>query len=98
MPACLLSVPVWFLGVILNLYIPYEGFIILFSGVHILRLGKNTRGKNKMTLSQPSDAPNRILLRASLLPLPLIDLLLLFHLRFMYPVLRNDLPILFRPG
>lgn len=51
-----------------------------------------------MTLSQPSDPPNRILLRAPLLPLPLIDLLLLFHLRFMYLVLRNDLPILFQHG
>jgi len=65
---------------------------------HILRLGRNTGGKKEMTLSQPSNAPNRIPLRPPLRPLPLIDLLLLLHTSFMYLVLCNNLRILFRRG
>ena len=65
---------------------------------HILRLGRNTGGKKEMTLSQPPNAPNRIPLRPPLRPLPLIDLLPLLRLSFIYLVLRNNLRILFRCG
>jgi hypothetical protein len=65
---------------------------------HILRLGRSTGGKKEMTLSQRPNAPDRIPLRHPLRPLPLIDLIPLLHLNFIYLVLRNNLRIFFRRG